>query len=46
MAQMNLSNRLTDIENRFVAVKGEEGRIGMEFGFNRCKTITFRVDKQ
>ena len=31
--------RLTDIENRLVVVKGEEGGSGMdkEFGISRCK---------
>ena len=34
-------NRLTDIENRFVVDKGEEGGIGLdwEFEFSRCKLL-------
>ena len=34
-------NRLTDIENRLVVVKGEGKGSGMdwEFGFNRCKLL-------
>ena len=41
MAQMNLltEHRLTDVENRLVAAKGEEGGRGMdgELGLNRCQ---------
>ena len=40
MAQMNLSTkqRLTDMENRTVVAKGEEGGSGVdwEFGVHRC----------
>ena len=35
------TNRLTDIENRLVVAKGEEGEGGMdwEFGVSRCKRL-------
>ena len=41
---MNLStkqNRLTDIENRLVVAKGEEGKVGMDwaFGVSRCQLV-------
>ena len=44
MTQMNISmkqNRLTDIENRYVAAKGEESGRGVdwEFGVSRCKLV-------
>ena len=40
-------NRLTDIENRCVVAKVEEGRGGMdwEFGISRHKLI-YKMDKQ
>ena len=42
MAQMNLSNRPTDIENRLVVAKGEREGSGMdgEFGVSRYKNYS------
>ena len=38
---MQNGKRLTDMENRFVVAKGEEGGSGMdrEFGICRCKLL-------
>lgn len=50
MTQMDLStkHKQTNRENRLVVVKRERGGSGMdmESGVDRCKVITFRMDKQ
>ena len=49
MAQMNLftNEKRSDMGNRLVIVKGKGAGSGMdwEFGVNRCKMITFRMDR-
>ena len=51
MTQMILSTKekqITDMESRLVFAGRREGKKGMdgESGVCRCKTITFRTDKQ